>query len=56
MAASSKTVDSIVKILLRHLGREKALSIIGELRGVKGNQSFTETVLLLHERLKAADN
>lgn len=53
MVASTKTIDRVVEILLRHLGREKALSVIGELSRVKGNKSFTETLWLVHERLKA---
>lgn len=56
MVASSKTIDGVVEILLRRLGREEALATIGELRSVKGNRSFTETMRLVYERLKAAGN
>ena len=52
MVASSKTIESAAEVLLTHLGREKALVIVGELRKVKGNKSFTETTRLLYERLK----
>ena len=53
MVASQKTIDRVIEILLRHLSREKALSAFGELRQVKGNRSFTETVRVIHERLRA---
>ena len=52
MAASSKTIESAAEVLLKHLGREKALVVVRELRKVKGNESFTETIRLLCERLK----
>ncbi len=56
MVASSKTIDGAIEILLRRLGREEALAIFGELRNVKGNRSFTETIRLVYERLKAMGN
>ena len=56
MVASSKTIESAIEVLLRHLDRKKALAVVGELRQVKGNKSFTETVRLLHERLKLVDD
>tara|TARA_B100000315_G_C14291578_1_gene457628 strand:+ start:136 stop:303 length:168 start_codon:yes stop_codon:yes gene_type:complete len=55
MVASAKTIDNVVKILLKRLGREKALAIFGELRQAKGNKSFTETIRLVYERLMAHD-
>ncbi|MEE9583691.1 MAG: hypothetical protein V3W01_03415 [Dehalococcoidales bacterium] len=56
MVASSRSIEQVVEILLRHLGREEALAIFGELRNVKGNRSFTETIRLVYERLKATGN
>ncbi|MDP6142394.1 MAG: hypothetical protein QGF23_03020 [Dehalococcoidales bacterium] len=53
MVASLKTIET-ADILLRHLGMEKALLVIGELGKVKGNKMFAEIVRLLYERLKLA--
>lgn len=56
MVASLKTIGSVTEILLRRPGKEEALAVFGELRNVKGNRSFTETIRLVCERLKATGN
>lgn len=52
MVASPRSIEQVVEILRRRLGREEAIATIGELCQVKGNKSFTETLRLVHERLK----
>lgn len=56
MVANSRSIEQVVDILLRRLGRKEAIATIGELCRVKGNRSFMETLRLVHERLKAPGN
>ncbi len=44
MVASARSIEQMADILLRRLGRKESVATIGELRRVKGNRSFMETL------------
>ncbi len=44
MVASARSIEQVVEILQRRLGRKEAIATIGELRRVKVNRSFMETL------------
>jgi hypothetical protein len=52
MAASDKTVDAVLRVLLEYMRASKALSIARDLLEVPGNKSFRDTVQALHHRLE----
>lgn len=44
MAASKTTLDEVSDILVTYLSRDTLLRIVGELKSVKGNKSFRDSV------------
>ena len=44
MVASRDTVQKCASVILRHMSREKAITLLRELEQVAGNKSFEETV------------
>jgi len=52
MVASRASVDQIIKVLLKHLERKKALQIARDLHNrVEGSKSLTETLARVAESL-----
>lgn len=47
MTASSRTVKSVVDVILNYMEPEKAIAMLDELQTVPGNQSFKETLILI---------
>jgi hypothetical protein len=53
MVANQKTVDQIIKILLKHMDRKKAKCIGRDLYGhVSGSKSVTDTFRRIVEKLE----
>lgn len=44
MVASARSIEQMVEILLLRLSKKESIATIGELRRVKGNRSFMETL------------
>jgi len=52
MAASDKTIAETLKVILKHLDFDIALELLSDLRQIKSNSSFMQTIDLLLTGLK----
>ena len=55
MVASNATVDGVLKVLRKHMPKEKVITILKDLCGVPGNNSFRNTIELLLAKAKQLD-
>lgn len=53
MAASQKTVDDLIKVIMTYVPLYRHESLLKELKAIDGNKSFKDTVKLIEKRIKA---
>lgn len=53
MATSSSTVTNLINVIQRHISLEKADELFADLSKVKGNASFTQSMKMMIEEIKA---
>lgn len=44
MVVSNKTAEQIAEVILNHVDRDRAVSIVADLERVQGSQSFRDTI------------
>ena len=56
MVASNGTITEVIRILRKHLDDKKLGLILAELKGVKGNASFRNTIQSMYDTLRRKRN
>jgi hypothetical protein len=55
MVASTKTLDALAAVVLKHMTPGKARDMMKDMLEIPGNKSFRETLVGLQERLRLCD-
>jgi hypothetical protein len=52
MATSTRTLDAVVAVMLKHMTPRKAREFLHDLMEVRGSKSFRETLIGIEQRLR----